>query len=176
MDVSRLRLNGPLVTALCAERGGPVWREVYRLKVGKESIDFIFERLKGLPSMFSNQPLEDRAQLVEMLDGDRYYYLVDDVGLIGIELDFRDNQAAAHVHVTFWDRKLRGREAICREMCLWVMGTYGLDYLWTAIPTSFKAVREFARRVGFRYYDYHIGVTTDRQGARDDAAVMVFTD
>lgn len=73
------------------------------------------------------------------------FFEVDDVGLVAV-CPFGNHEA--HVHVTFWDRRLRGREAICRVLAEWVVEQFGY-HLQTVIPADRVTVIAFAKRVGF---------------------------
>lgn len=73
---------------------------------------------------------------------DKLYWTVDDVGLLIAT-------AAADVHVFFWDKRLRGREQLCRGMAQVFMGILGTEAVWTRIPESERVVIAFAKRIGF---------------------------
>lgn len=73
------------------------------------------------------------------------FYTVDDVGLLCFD-PFAPGKA--HVHITFWDKRLRGREGLCRTALLEVMNRSNVDTVLTAIPLGLRVVRAFAKRVG----------------------------
>lgn len=72
-------------------------------------------------------------------------FLVDKIGLL---LMIR-HSGYGDVHITFWDRTLEGREALCNEMAQFVMASAGLQFLLTRIPQSRTRLLAFARAVGF---------------------------
>lgn len=91
-------------------------------------------------------------------------YLVDDVGIL-VAADIQPGHQA-HAHITFWDRRLRGREKLAKSIAKYVMDKNALEYLWTAIPKKSKRVVAFAERVGFApFYTDHqvIGLKLDRR-------------
>lgn len=73
---------------------------------------------------------------------DKLYWTVDDVGLIIAN-------KAGDVHIFFWDKRLRGRERLSKEMAKVIMDIFGRLDLFTEIPVSERAVIAFAKRVGF---------------------------
>ena len=77
---------------------------------------------------------------------ERISWLVDDVGLIFAVFD---RLTRASVHICFWDRRLRGREVLCRGLADWLIHKFRLDYLCTAIPRTSRATLAFAERIGF---------------------------
>lgn len=77
---------------------------------------------------------------------ERTSWVVDNVGLI---FAVRDLPHRASVHIVFWDRRLRGRETLCRGLADYVIHRWGLDYLYTTIPRTSKATLAFCQRIGF---------------------------
>lgn len=107
----------------------------------------VYDRLKGCTNLFGAR--EDAGEnIVEgLVRLARYIWRVDDVGILAV---LPVGPHAAHVHITFWDKRLRGREELCRRFGLHVMETYGFDTIWTGMPASARATLAFAKRVGFR--------------------------
>lgn len=75
-------------------------------------------------------------------------WLVDAVGVL-IQ-GFIVNEGLIDVHIAFWDRRLRGREAMCRAMAAVAAHEGGYPGVWTAIPEDARTTLAFAKRVGFR--------------------------
>lgn len=107
----------------------------------------VFDRLKSTPSFLARDAKLRPVALVELLNPDVIYYLVDDVGMVAIYPD--SIHASAHAHITFWDKRLRGRETLCREIAREVMKTWRLEFIWTVIPFDARATLAFAKRMGF---------------------------
>lgn len=71
---------------------------------------------------------------------------VDDVGVVVLD----DKQSEyGRVHITFWDKRLRGREYLCKRIAQVWIDKYRYDYVYTSIPSESRAVIAFAKRVGF---------------------------
>lgn len=88
---------------------------------------------------------------------DKLYWTVDDVGLLIA------NQAG-DTHIFFWDKRLRGREGLCKAMAQVAMEIFGRDSVWTSIPETERAVIAFAKRVGFVQEKSEDGLVTLRLG------------
>lgn len=84
---------------------------------------------------------------------DKLYWTVDDVGLLIATL-------AGDVHIFFWDKRLRGREQLCRNMACVFMSIIQKDEVWTKIPEKERAVIAFAKRVGFKETENVEGLVT----------------
>ena len=82
---------------------------------------------------------------------DKLYWTVDDVGLLIANY-------AGDVHVFFWDKRLRGREELCRSMARVFMSIIERDSVWTQIPETERAVLAFAKRVGFEEVERENGL------------------
>lgn len=84
---------------------------------------------------------------VMLLDPKNKFFEVDNVGLIAV-LTTDGWTNLAHVHITFWDQRLRGREGLCRSLAEWVT-RFTDKVLFTQIPEDRRALVAFATRVGF---------------------------
>lgn len=91
---------------------------------------------------------------------DKLYWTVDDVGLLFAS-------KAGDCHVFFWDKRLRGREGMCKSMAKIAMNILGRDDLWTQIPDTERAVIAFAKRMGFVEESSNDGVISLRMTRRD---------
>lgn len=124
---------------VCPEPYGDVVRTVRPLEQG--GILRAYLSIKAsLESRGRTLPLE--LALREFGRMDKLYWTVDDVGLL-IATE------AGDVHIFFWDKRLRGREELCRSMAKVVMNILDKESVWTKIPSSERAVIAFAKRVGF---------------------------
>lgn len=163
-----------IMTVKCEEPTGPVTREVNLVRdVDADYMRFLFSNLYGLPSMFDTGPLRDFEKLrMSLVNHDWTLLQVDDVGLLAVGPIRLDQMA--DVHVTFWDKRFRGRETLTRRVAEWAIKTHGLVAVFTSLPATARATIAFAKRVGFRPVGYKEGVTLDKHGQPDDALVMVF--
>jgi hypothetical protein len=125
----------------CDEPGGQVIRYVRPLEA--MDIKFVYNKITESFGERSKVGLPWHEALNEFMRLDKLYWVVDDVGLIIAN-------KAGDVHVFFWDKRLRGRELMCRAMARIVCEIFELPAVWTEIPRSERAVLAFSRRVGFR--------------------------
>lgn len=92
-----------------------------------------------------NTPIKDIGMIWHE---DVRIWLVDSVGLL--LKGFLEHEGLIDVHVAFWDKRLRGREAMCRAMAQNAARESGYHGVWTAIPMKARATIAFAKRIGFR--------------------------
>lgn len=129
----------------CPEPGGKKLRRVYELQRTHEEIARVIKLSEGVPNLFSGQTCFQSID--NLYDPEKLYFLVDDVGIIAA---VPDGLGAAHVHITFWDKRLRGRETLCKGVARWLLENMNLMVLWTAIPYASRATLAFAKRLGFK--------------------------
>lgn len=119
-----------------------VLRTVRRGDKSVEHLMELYAQLQRVPNF-----LEERNPLGVFLAPSTEILEVDDVGAL-VAVDIVPGRSA-HAHMTFWDRRLCGREPLVRTAAELVMQAYDLAFVWTAIPVSNKQVLSFAERVGF---------------------------
>lgn len=167
----------PIFRSLCDEKKGRVIRSVMVYSQTDDPgycyLMFVAHRLKWIPSMFSAVPTDQMQAIFDVLDKGWYLLPVDDVGVLGVGTTMIDNHV--DVHVTFWDRVLRGRERLCRQACEWAIEQRQAEGAYTAIPASSHATIAFAKRVGFEVVGWNLRGARDRFGYVDDAVVMRYT-
>lgn len=135
-----------MFSVVCHEGEKAVLREVRRFIPSPEGVLWLYDQMRQVPNFHSaNKPLRVDVLRAMMATEDQYY-TVDDVGVICV---CKPDVDSACVHMTFWDRRLRGREALCRMLSSYVLNTLELNYLWTAVPLTSRTVIAFAKRVGF---------------------------
>lgn len=131
-----------VLSIVCREKSGSIRRYV-RVMYQNEA-RMIYDYLALRPSFVSSED-----EFVDLVKKGMVCFLVDDVGMFAVVVD---KSGRAHVHMTFWDGRLRGRETLAREVAHFAMETLELDRLWTAIPLTRPAVLAFAERVGFKRF------------------------
>lgn len=136
---------------VCHEPPKSVYRNVIPLSRTPEAIADVIEKMNTVPNFLTRENPE--AVFHNQLNS---FYLVDDVGLLAV---IDSNGEEAHCHITFWDKRLKGREGLCRELACLHMEASGLTLLWTAIPDEFLKVIAFAKKVGFKIHERIKGVT-----------------
>lgn len=89
----------------------------------------------------------DSRTIEQLFNPNAYIWLIDDVGLVGV---FPLSNELAHIHIFFWDRRLRGREPVGRAVIHWISQNTPIKTLMTGIGEEFRATIAYAQRCGFR--------------------------
>lgn len=134
-------------SVLCKEGSQEHLRHVRQLLPDPADALEVYDRVQKVQNLFGSTLCADTLRL--LISCSDHFWRVDDVGVIYAAPLGR---TGAHVHITFWDKRLRGREQLCRELAARVVSACGYDTLWTAIPRASKAVLAFAKRIGFRVH------------------------
>lgn len=134
-----------ILSHVCIERDGEVRRVVVEMPRKISLWLDIVEKMETVPNFLQKNSYENTRAF---LDDRNRFFLIDNVG-IAAAIPQRWFETA-HVHITFWDRKLRGREELCRRLVEYVIETMELDHAITVIPRKSEAVLAFAKRIGFK--------------------------
>ena len=127
---------------LCKEKDGPIWRAVWIPEPSVAWATRIVDKMQGVKSF-----LDSTNPFATLLDPNNKFFQVDEVGMIAV-MPLPKWEKLLHVHVTFWDGRLRGREGLCRSLSILV--TRMTDkFLFTQIPEDRAALLAFAKRVGY---------------------------
>lgn len=143
-----------MLESTCFEAGKEVRRAVYIMPRTVSKILEIHSRMQRVPNF-----LPKLNTLGIFLDENNTFFEIDDVGVIAL-LPLPEG-LGAHCHITFWDKRLRGRESLCRALAEMVV-ELRKESLFTAIPEESRTVLAFARRVGFRDWQAKEGIVTLR--------------
>lgn len=127
---------------LCKEKDGAVWRGVRLVQPSIDWANSMIEKMHDVPNFLSKS-----NPYTELFDHRNLFFQVDEVGLIAV-INLPQYDRLRHVHVTFWDGRLRGREGLCKTLATWVVNLSNV-ILFTQIPEDRKALLAFAERVGF---------------------------
>lgn len=138
----------------CNEPEGTKIRYVKPLE--QRDIPRVFKHLSNSLAVRGRQ-LSAELALSEFKRLDKLYWTVDDVGLLIAN-------KAGDCHIFFWDKRLRGREGLCKAMANVVMEIFDRDSVWTSIPDTERAVIAFAKRVGFKEEKHEDSLITLRLG------------
>lgn len=139
----------------CTEKGGEITRKVRLLDRGNlQYLLAVVDKCQQVSNFL------DPANPVGLfLAVENTFFEVDDVGLLAV---IPYNTELSHVHITFWDGRLRGREKLCRTMADWV-SQISHRQLFTAIPQDRSILLAFCKRVGFMF-----------QGIQDGSAFLTY--
>jgi hypothetical protein len=134
----------------CNEKGGIVRRRVRMMPRDIAHLIEVVDKMQQVPNFLpKHNPIEP------MFSDSTLFFEVDDVGMIAVVPTHYAK--VAHCHITFWDKRLRGREQLCRNLCEVVRGLCKYSLL-VAIPEDRPTVIEFAKRVGFQPVSIKSGI------------------
>jgi len=126
----------------CKEPAGEFLRLVEQLPPETEAVLRVYDHLGTCANLFGRRVVESIEQLIR----DHWkFWLVDDVGLICFDPWI---PGFAHIHITFWDRRLRGREHLVNVVIKSLMTRNNVHTVATVIPESSRVVAAFAKRAG----------------------------
>lgn len=132
---------------MCVEPEGAIIRIVQSVVKTPELIWWLYDQVKGMPNFVTAHPEEfTHESMLWLFLPEVKIYLIDDVGVVVLR---RLTSVYADVHPTFWDRRLRGREELARQICHTILAEEQLDVLHTDIELASRVVMAFAKRVGF---------------------------
>lgn len=133
----------------CHEKDGPVWRKVVPMVRAIDTIMATVDRLQRVPNFL---PADNQYTI--FLDERNLFFEVADVGLIAV---MPWSEQVLHCHITFWDKRLRGREELCRTLAQFITYTTQKPLI-TGVPETNDVVLAFARRAGFEESSRNNGV------------------
>lgn len=137
-----------MIAVKCKEGDRVVTRYIQRMQPDVADALSVYDNARQVSNMFGKM---DEQALTFLVGNAEWFWKVDDVGLICVS-PLGSMPHTAHVHITFWDKRLRGREEICRELARRVTAECHYHTFWTAIPREARTVLAFAKRVGFQVH------------------------
>lgn len=147
--------DGTLMIA-CEEPEGAIVRQVKLAELTMERMEHYYEKLSPFKTLFNDFIKNDLEAFIKAIitinrDGTitprGLIWEVDDVGLICFS-DIHPGHSATF-HPTFWDRRIRGREQLMKDMIKYVMILYELRRVSSIVPVYNKPTMAAAERVGF---------------------------
>lgn len=139
----------------CDEPEGSVVRTVKRADLSLLKLREIYDRCSGFDVIFNDFVRNDIHEFVQIFlrqgdDGSIYpngiVYEVDDVGILYLT-NIRPTCALAHF--TFWDRRIRGREGLIREMLKYAFEEFGFHRIEAEVALYSNAAMRAVERIGF---------------------------
>lgn len=150
-----LAVGKEVMTVLCEEPEGDVARTVRLAPLTPEFILEVWGRIAPFPTLF-NEHIRGPQDFIRMFIGREegqivargILWLVDDVGIMFLTNIYPGFQATAHV--TFWDRRLKGREPLMRKMLQYAFREYGFHRIVAEVPLYARPLFQMIPRVGFK--------------------------
>jgi RimJ/RimL family protein N-acetyltransferase len=118
------------------------------MEMSQANVTKVWTEFNRFPKLFMDHQRGDQQHFMQqLLAKNSLYFVLDDAGIIY----FTDilPKYIAKFHLMFWDKQLRGREPICKDMIGWAFNTLKVEKVWTSIPAFARVQRKFAERLGF---------------------------
>jgi hypothetical protein len=119
--------------------------KIQRLTADPVDILQFYDKLSELSDIKNG--LCEPTMLTNLIINHQYYWRLGDVGYLSL---YPIDEDQAHIHVLFWDRRLRGRETLVRNHTIRLLNQYGYKYLWTSISRHNRVTVKFAERAGMK--------------------------
>lgn len=144
-----------IINVKCSEPEGEVVRSVRLAHLNVERMQFLWEKLKGFDTLFNDFVKDDYAAFVNHFvmeyDGEPVptglLWDVDDIGIFLLQ-DIIPHQSAT-AHFVFWDKRFRGREALCIEMLRYAFENYKFERIEVQIPLYANHTQDAVEKLGF---------------------------
>lgn len=146
----------PIVTVRCNEPEGTFDRTVTPVALSWEKLRSYYERLKEYDVVFNdhvpNTPGGFASIFVDIgedltVSANGLLWEVDDVGIL--YLTHITPGISALAHFSFWDRRIRGREKLVREMVKHCFKRYGFQRIEVRVALYATPVLAAVERIGF---------------------------
>lgn len=121
-----------------------------------ETLHDYYEKIKQFDVVFNEHVPNDPIEFASIFLGQDktgevfakgLIWEVDDVGILYLT-EICETQALAHF--TFWDRKLRGRLNLIREMIKYCFARYGFERIETRVALYAKPILPVVEKIGFK--------------------------
>lgn len=141
----------------CTEPEGTFNRHIRPARLTTSVLQGYWERLKEFDVLFNDEVRQDLDSFIGIfLSGDLndeivangLVWEVDDVGIIFVT-DI--TPSAAKGHFSFWDRRVKGREVLIRQMTKWLFNQFGFHRITCEVPLYAAAwLSRTVEKAGFK--------------------------
>jgi len=115
----------------------------------KESLVDVWEKFSQFPILFDDVYRNDFLGFVaDFFNKNTIVLRTGDYGLAIIKgiIPYR----CADIHLTFWDRRFKGRDTECKQALKWLFSTLGLVRATVDVPEIAYATIKFIKAIGFK--------------------------
>lgn len=147
-----------VITATCTEPEGNIERSVYHVEFTRENLLSFWEKARQFRTLFAVELNDDFPTFMDIFVGEvngaptakGLLYRIDDWTGAFYLSNIRPG-LDGHVHFGFFDRRLKGREELAKEMLSYIMYYYQFRRLTATIPLYVKsATLRFVSDIGFK--------------------------
>lgn len=125
---------------------------VHEMVLTKEKFDWLWEESRQYPSLYSSLDDHWKLSLAHKVTEPRslWYEVYEPDRLIGLIYINDISVINAEFHVYFFDRKVKEKVPLCREMIRYLFQTYHFHRLSMDVPAIYHATIRMAKSIGFR--------------------------
>lgn len=114
-----------------------------------ESLMMVWEKLNQFPILFDDDVRGDLSRFIkDMTNKNSVIMLTGDYGICEISniVPYRD----CVIHLTFWDKRFRGRDTECQEVLRWMFSTLQLHRATIMVVAMAHSTINFIKALGFK--------------------------
>jgi len=108
----------------------------------------LWEKMSQFDQIWADGHPEAEDFVKDVMSRDNAYFELPEHGVLYLTEIFPGRSACGHF--CFWDRRLRGKEEIVKEMVEWSFDTFNLERLQVSLPDFAKATMRFVERIGMQ--------------------------
>ncbi len=151
-----MELTDTILTVRCSEPEGTFDRIIRRVALTSDKLNHYYDKLKDFDVVFNdhipNTPGGFASIFVSFNEdmeatANGLLWEVDDVGILYLTNIIPAFSALAHF--TFWDRRMKGREPLIREMIKYCFNRYNFHRIETHVALYATPVLAAVERIGF---------------------------
>lgn len=154
-ELNRVSKPEPILCVKCVEPEGTFLREVRLANLSLENLQRWWDNLKQFPTLFGGHifSVDDFILTFVTIEDDGeikakgIVWEVDDVGIFYLTDIQPGFQASGHF--SFWDRRLRGREDLCREALKYAFKEFKFHRITTYVPLHVIRIIPAVKKIGF---------------------------
>lgn len=155
-EVGRLEQAEPILSVKCSEPDGEIVRHIKLTELSFERLKEIWNQVSQHDVLFNDFIQKDFdsfvrlfiRQTAEGFEPTGLMWDVDDVGLLYLHniIPFHSAQA----HFVFWDKRVRGREELLRQMLEYIFREFRLRRIEVEVPLYARIAMGIVERLGFQ--------------------------
>ena len=115
----------------------------------RENLEMVWNKLNQFPILFDDDVRGDfKSFIIDMTNKNSVIFLTGNYGICEIcnIVPYR----GCDVHLTFWDRRFRGRDGECRAVIKWIFNTLQLHRITVSTVSIAHSTINFIKALGFR--------------------------
>lgn len=146
-----------ILSVECAEPEGTFTRSVRPAQLTTETLRSYWEKLRNFDVIFNDDVRSDPRSFIQIflsangendVQANGLVWEVDDVGIIFIT---EITTHTAEAHFSFWDRRIKGREELIKQMLRWGFRTFGFHRITCQVPLyAAPWLSRAVEKVGFK--------------------------